>query len=390
MKKLMQISVALVAFFMLFNEKANAQSDPFSFSYIANPLTFCAGTNQNIFVFTFENTDSFPKIPKSFKIWVVNPDNAICGVSLVDADHQYGPYYNYYSVSNGFPEILINFDDTVKSFDKKTYYVTIFSNLFESNLNPGFEVRALDFLYEDFGGIHISNLYMKMNGYVQSAPIANVLIKNQIFCQGGFAELTLYSKGLKNWSWSGTNQYHSNQNFFAYEPQRVYLYIEDVYGCSNNKWYEVQQIPSQKEPEIVRNGLVLSSSVSANSFVWYRNSIPLPNSNVKYFTVKEAGYYAVEAFNQYGCGTISHEIYYDFKTGIEDVEKNGIKVYPNPFTDILNVQSLEKGELNIFNLAGQIVFSQSVEEGSNTISISLPTGIYFAKIGDFVTKISKQ
>ena len=68
-----------------------------------------------------------------------------------------------------------------------------------------------------------------------------------------------------------------------------------------------------------------------------------------------------------------------------------IAVYPNPFAEYLIVNSKAKSAISIYNLAGQCVLTQSLEEGENRISTTnLNTGFYAVKCGDVVTKIVKR
>ncbi|MGL5920093.1 MAG: T9SS type A sorting domain-containing protein, partial [Bacteroidales bacterium] len=64
---------------------------------------------------------------------------------------------------------------------------------------------------------------------------------------------------------------------------------------------------------------------------------------------------------------------------LDNVTDLGIKVYPNPVTDIININSdeaIEKAE--IFNVSGQNVLSASY---TNQISVtSLPAGYYILKV----------
>jgi len=74
-----------------------------------------------------------------------------------------------------------------------------------------------------------------------------------------------------------------------------------------------------------------------------------------------------------------------------------IKVYPNPASDVLNISMLETGnaELVIYNMQGQIVYSETVEEGQHEVDLSeFVNGIYMIYIynedDSFVKKIIKN
>ena len=72
-------------------------------------------------------------------------------------------------------------------------------------------------------------------------------------------------------------------------------------------------------------------------------------------------------------------------TGISEVESNRIAIYPNPVHDMAHISipgSLDNGQIEIYNLLGSRVFSQSVR-GDKDIDLSnLDTGLYIARISD--------
>jgi hypothetical protein len=73
-------------------------------------------------------------------------------------------------------------------------------------------------------------------------------------------------------------------------------------------------------------------------------------------------------------------------TGISIDEDTTIKVFPNPsingkFTISLLNKNLKNTQLNIFNMNGQLVFSQAnMSYGTNEISAGLNKGIYAIQV----------
>ncbi len=80
-------------------------------------------------------------------------------------------------------------------------------------------------------------------------------------------------------------------------------------------------------------------------------------------------------------------------SGIDDTYIQGIEVYPNPVSDILNIDIAESEfEVNIYNIQGQLVHQ---EHNSTSISVeTLPVGVYTLKIttakGIFRSKFVKR
>lgn len=82
--------------------------------------------------------------------------------------------------------------------------------------------------------------------------------------------------------------------------------------------------------------------------------------------------------------------------GVEDPSQNGIKVYPNPVKDVLNIESIAGIQsVQIFNMTGQLVVNEQTDSKTVTINTSsLKSGMYFLKVktenGSIEKKISVQ
>ena len=102
---------------------------------------------------------------------------------------------------------------------------------------------------------------------------------------------------------------------------------------------------------------------------------------------------AVEAFD--AAGNISEKADTDITTSetvsIADYDVNNIKIYPNPFTDYIMVDTKAEGYVSLYNIAGLQLLSRTIQEGTTQIDVSsLPNGIYILKIDSTVIKIVKQ
>jgi hypothetical protein len=77
-------------------------------------------------------------------------------------------------------------------------------------------------------------------------------------------------------------------------------------------------------------------------------------------------------------------------TGIDNptADNESIVLLPNPASDHLTVKSADAVQrIEIINRMGQTVLSQ---EGSNIVSLSLPTGIYFVQVYTDKDKFTKK
>ncbi|MCF8460637.1 MAG: T9SS type A sorting domain-containing protein [Flavobacteriales bacterium] len=86
--------------------------------------------------------------------------------------------------------------------------------------------------------------------------------------------------------------------------------------------------------------------------------------------------FAMDFIGDLVCGTSTNSCA-KIASGINDVERNSISVYPNPTEGILNFQSEEVGTVDVIDATGRIVLSTSSSFGQNRLDVSaLPTGIY--------------
>ena len=77
-------------------------------------------------------------------------------------------------------------------------------------------------------------------------------------------------------------------------------------------------------------------------------------------------------------------------TGVNEVARKKVLLYPNPTTGILNISGLEMEEelLNIYNLTGVLVKSQMVNSNHSQINIeNLNQGIYIVQCGDVLQRV---
>jgi len=72
--------------------------------------------------------------------------------------------------------------------------------------------------------------------------------------------------------------------------------------------------------------------------------------------------------------------------GIHNFNKSAIKLSPNPANSFVNIVTGSPMKLEIYSLLGNLITTESLYEGNNTISVSqYPAGIYLMKFIDFNT-----
>ena len=86
----------------------------------------------------------------------------------------------------------------------------------------------------------------------------------------------------------------------------------------------------------------------------------------------------------------------DFILGADELENNsGIKIYPNPVNDNLNLEikypGSEKMELTVYNVLGEKIFQRNVTAGKTILNSSgFSKGIYFLRLAGRNVSTSKS
>jgi uncharacterized protein (TIGR02145 family) len=80
--------------------------------------------------------------------------------------------------------------------------------------------------------------------------------------------------------------------------------------------------------------------------------------------------------------TVVKSVTVDLATGVIGVDFEGISIYPNPVSDMLHIEGLQKETIgSIYNANGQMIFSSEVGAGYGKIDVSaLPSGLYLLKM----------
>jgi hypothetical protein len=109
-----------------------------------------------------------------------------------------------------------------------------------------------------------------------------------------------------------------------------------------------------------------------------------------------AGNYTLNAIDANNCSqTQTVRIEADWAVGINDIEKHNIKLYPNPVSDVLKLESdVEIQSLSVLDITGKLI--KQIKNPEETVSLNtLPSGLYVLKLNlineeTVYTRITKQ
>lgn len=143
---------------------------------------------------------------------------------------------------------------------------------------------------------------------------------------------------------------------------------------------------------VVVNGSTLSSNWNGATYQWLdcnNNFSPISGATIQSFTPSTNGNYAVMVTYN-GCVDTTTCYSYNLAS-IEENKLNEIRVFPNPATHTITIQSISKEQLVITNLTGKVILTAKKEHEIKSIEIEhLPNGIYFIHQGNSIVKFIKE
>jgi hypothetical protein len=167
--------------------------------------------------------------------------------------------------------------------------------------------------------------------------------------------------------------------------------LEDVMRCDSIIDLNVSFITI--DTAVTQNGDTISASSFATAWQWIdcNTMTSIPGAINQTFVASVNGSYAA-LVTQNGCTDTSACITLT-TVGVENLSSiRNVHVYPTVTSDFVNIYAPRNVNIQLMNLAGEIIFSKKVI-GSDKIIFDLSdfvNGIYFLRAQDYVVKIVKQ
>jgi hypothetical protein len=216
---------------------------------------------------------------------------------------------------------------------------------------------------------------------ISSFPIVPsiTIFGNTSVCSGSNLNLTsTYSgPGTPTYQWStGATDFNATDN-----PTQSTIYsltITSPQGCSATDDHEVTVL-DLPEPVITESGGVLTASGGPfQSHQWYLEGNSL-GVVVGTYTPTQAGNYTVSVTQGPCTGTSPVFNYNGIPTGIQNLEANGLNVYPNPFANEFVIETTNPTQIRVINALGETILSRTINGRTSIDATSLATGIYFVQ-----------
>lgn len=204
---------------------------------------------------------------------------------------------------------------------------------------------------------------------------------------------TQYLWKFENGTPSTATNYSSSCVFTGSGVKKVKLIVSNSFGTDSIE--KLITVLANPKPGLVQSGMVLSCTVSASTYTWYRGTTLL-SGNTPSFTATFPGWYRVKVTNSNGCSATSDSIQV-FSAGIQNsLNKDGFYLYPNPAAHEIYLVNAHEASFKIVTLDGKVMMEKTCSEKTPTILNidKLHAGVYLMvltnKEGTKTIKFIKQ
>ncbi len=173
-----------------------------------------------------------------------------------------------------------------------------------------------------------------------------------------------------------------------------YVSASNTYGCgAQSNTVKISFLPQLfANIKKATDSLYVVTTRKIVSYTWHKDSIVYNTTSSLYHPPTGRYYVHVEDAN--GCVGSSGSLLYTNSISYINEVPNGIRVYPNPTNDMLNIEGLPSGKTNIamYDLLGKKVYNTFTNgEALYTISVGhLAKGLYILCVGEEKVKIAVE
>lgn len=212
-------------------------------------------------------------------------------------------------------------------------------------------------------------------------PTVAITPEDPVLCPNGSLVIDATTSLYYVWNTLETAQSISVSTIGEYSVITV-----DNNGCPSVDTVTVLESPT---PSILQNVDILSSSISGESYQWYLDGSPIPNSDMQSIVISQNGDYTVEVFYN-GCSEVSNPLTIS-TASIEATNIVQFEIYPNPTTGLIFLKNVLEGEeYSVLNTQGKVILSGTFNANEATLDFTnYSPGIYYLKINSTLKIISK-
>jgi hypothetical protein len=159
-----------------------------------------------------------------------------------------------------------------------------------------------------------------------------------------------YNTGVKVYTDNGYNVH------MVSDTGDYYVSVTNETGCMDTTNHtRITYYPEMVKPMILNTDPILSVPAVYGSYQWYRNDKLEAGARKDVYTMRGAGSYYVKVYDKYGCNINSDTIYIEDlpTTNIPTINKGSIKLYPNPSTGMVYIESPTVLLVAVYDMTGK-------------------------------------
>jgi hypothetical protein len=145
------------------------------------------------------------------------------------------------------------------------------------------------------------------------------------------------------------------------------------------------------------DSLILNANTGAGfTYQWALDSVPITGATGASYAAKIVGWYNVSVDSS-GIHAFSQSVYVTDTvcvTGFNNIAAAQLEVYPNPATNLLNINAnvnLGGYSLQVYDIIGRLVIRQALEGSNNNVNVAvLANGTYILRINDKQSNVVSQ
>ena len=218
-----------------------------------------------------------------------------------------------------------------------------------------------------------------------SNPKISVLPKDTaLYCAG--SSVTLNANGTANnyqWKLNNQNIAGANSNIYQASQAGVYTVVNKIGQCADSVGLLAIEVPLPTKPFINTLGDSLTSTKSADQYQWFKNGNAIIGANAQVYVASQTGLYRVKVSNNFGCSDSSMD-YTFVKSGIAEMGRDDIKLYPNPTSNyaLLELANLASWQVYINDVSGKTLRTYKAFKGKELMiqKEELKAGAYLVQI----------
>lgn len=223
-----------------------------------------------------------------------------------------------------------------------------------------------------------------------SKPIVSVLPKDTaLYCAGSSVMLSA-NGSASNYQWKLNNQNIAGAITNTYQASQagVYTVVNKTGQCADSVSLLAIEIPLPTKPNINTLGDTMTSTTTAAQYQWYLNGNAIAGANAQSYVGLQNGLYRVKVSNSFGCSDSSMD--YTFtKSGIAEMGRDDIKLYPNPTSSyaLLELATIATWQVQINDVSGKTLRTYKPFKGKELMiqKDELKAGAYLVQIKNMDT-----